>query len=47
MEEFNLAQLTKEMVVTHLRSLEDPVLAAAEVVRSTILARLKGRPLPP
>src|SRR5688572_33465531 len=42
MEAFNLAQLTKEMVVGQLRNLADPTLVAAEVVRGTLIARLNG-----
>ncbi|MFH1723591.1 MAG: hypothetical protein ABII00_03100 [Elusimicrobiota bacterium] len=45
MESFNLAQLTKEMVVTQIRNLADPTLLAAEVVRGTVIARLKGHRL--
>jgi len=45
METFNLAQLTKEMVVGQLRNIEDPTRLAAEVVRGTLIARLKGRKL--
>lgn len=44
MEKFNLAQLTKEMVVSQIRNTADPTLVAAEVVRGTLIARLKGRP---
>lgn len=43
MESFNLAQLTKEMVVGAIRNMADPSLVGAGVVRSTLLARLKGR----
>lgn len=42
MENLNLAQLTKEMVVAQLRNLEDPTRIAAEAVRGTLIARLKG-----
>jgi hypothetical protein len=45
METFNLAQLTKEMVVGQIRNLADPTLVAAEVVRGTLIARLKGHKL--
>jgi hypothetical protein len=44
-EALNLAQLTKEMVVAHLRSIADPTRVAAEDVRGTLIARLKGRRL--
>ena len=47
MEPFNLAQLTKAMVVSQLRKLQDPTLVAADVVRGTILARLKNSQLSP
>ncbi|MFH1725136.1 MAG: GAF domain-containing sensor histidine kinase [Elusimicrobiota bacterium] len=46
MEAFNLAQLTKEMVVGSIRELGDPAQVTARVVHSTLLARLKGRSLP-
>lgn len=46
METFNLAQLTKEMVVGQIKNIADPVLVGAEVVRGTLLARLQGRALP-
>ncbi len=42
MEKFNLAQLTKEMVVSQIRNIADPTRLAAEVVRGTLIARLKG-----
>ena len=42
MEKCNLAQLTKEMVVSQIRNMTDPTLIAAEVVRGTLIARLKG-----
>lgn len=45
METFNLAQLTKEMVVGQLRSLADPAGLAGETVRGTLIARLKGHRL--
>lgn len=45
METFNLAQLTKEMVVHQLRNLKDPALVAGEVIRGTLIARLKGHRL--
>jgi len=45
METFNLSQLTKEMVVSQLRNLNDPTRLAAEVVRGTLIARLKGHRL--
>lgn len=41
-ETFNLAQLTKEMVVHQLKNLEDPARIVAEVVRGTMIARVKG-----
>jgi len=41
-EPFNLAQLTKEMVVHQLKNLADPARISAEVVRGTLIARLKG-----
>lgn len=41
-EPFNLAQLTKEMVVHQLKNLEDPARIVAEVVRGTLVARQKG-----
>lgn len=43
MEKFNLAQLTKEMVVTQIRNMTDPITLAAEIVRGTLIARLKDR----
>ncbi|MFH1725135.1 MAG: hypothetical protein ABII00_11020 [Elusimicrobiota bacterium] len=45
MEAFNLAQLTKEMVVKSIRALGDPAQVAAGVLNGTLLARLKGRGL--
>ncbi len=45
METFNLSQLTKEMVVNTIRGLADPAEASANVVHSTLLARLKGHKL--
>jgi hypothetical protein len=45
METFNLAQLTKEMVVGQIKNLADPTMVAAEVVRGTLIARLKGHKL--
>lgn len=45
METFNLAQLTKEMVVNSIRHLADPGRISAGVVHSTLLARLKGHKL--
>lgn len=45
METFNLAQLTKEMVVGQLRTLQDPTRLAAETVRGAMVARLKGHRL--
>ncbi|MFA5139976.1 MAG: hypothetical protein WC728_12155 [Elusimicrobiota bacterium] len=45
MESFNLAQLTKEMVVAQIRSLGDPARLASETVRGTLIARLKGHRL--
>lgn len=44
MDPFNLSQLTKAMVQSQLRNLADPTLVAADVVRGTVLARLRGRP---
>ncbi len=41
-EPFNLAQLTKEMVFHQLENLADPARIVAEVVRGTLVARLKG-----
>jgi hypothetical protein len=41
-EPFNLAQLTKEMVVHQLKNLEDPARIVAEVVRGTLVARVKN-----
>lgn len=46
MEKFNLAQLTKEMVVSQIRNTTDPTLVAAEVVRGTLIARLQDHNKP-
>jgi len=45
METFNLAQLTKEMVVGQLSSLTEPARLAAQTVRGTLVVRLKGHRL--
>jgi hypothetical protein len=42
MDELRIAQLTKEMVAEELRLLGDPCVAAAGVVRKTLMAAFQG-----
>lgn len=43
MKQFNIDQLTKEMVVARLSELGDPCTAASDVAKRTLLAALRGR----
>ena len=42
MEDFKISQLTKEIVLSRLREMEDPCRAAADLVGSTLEVALKG-----
>ncbi|MBI3298404.1 MAG: hypothetical protein HYZ75_09595 [Elusimicrobia bacterium] len=44
MEDFKVAQFTKELVAIRLQRLEDPSLAAAELIRKTLHTALKALP---
>ncbi len=42
MDEFQIGQLTKEMVIARLKTLGDPCAAAAEIAKKTLVIALKG-----
>lgn len=42
MEEYRVGQLTKEMVITRLKALGDPCVAAAEIAKKTMVVGLTG-----
>lgn len=42
MEEYRVGQLTKEMVITRLKALGDPCVAAADIAKKTMVVGLTG-----